>query len=165
MKDTIRIEQCGQCYIGYFSNIPGCYVQGKTKEETHQLLNEALTLFIRNYKDRHEFVYMESDAPILNQKIKYRKLSAKNLARVLKNFNYHLDLSNEKFVILRETEFPFRRLLIPNVTDLNYELVCKIFGKSNVTVLPPKVTNTSPQNESTRPVDEAPVTDYLNDRV
>ncbi len=132
MHNTIQIEQDGPWFIGSFSDIPGCYVQGRTFEEAKNLLGEALTIMVESYNMRQEPLNFEPDVPVVNKKIRFRKISGPRLARVLKDFSFHLEQATEEFILMRSTEFPFRRLLFPNASDLAEGILRRIFGNKNV---------------------------------
>ena len=135
MKFDVHIEFDGTNYIAYCINLIGCYAQSQTEYAVRQMIQEAVALYIDSYRQRYEPINPEMDIPQLDFQIKFKRISSEQLSNILIKLNYNLDLINDKFLLFRQTDFPFYRIVIPNVTNLSPIIVKKLFGEKNVILL------------------------------
>jgi predicted RNase H-like HicB family nuclease len=133
MKFNIKIEYDGKNYVALCSNLIGCYTQSNTEEGVKQTIREAISLYILNYEQRYEPFQPEPEMPQLHYHIKFKKISSEELANILEKLNYKLDIITKNFLLFRKLEFPFYRIIIPNVEELSPNILKKIFGEKNIT--------------------------------
>ena len=134
MNLKIKIENDTKFLVGFFPEVSGCYVQGRSMHEVQNLLKDALELYQKNYKQRREPFDPEPDVPKFNKKITFTKISSKQLTKVLNQLSYNLDNSDDNFLLFRNKQFPFDRILIPNRPQLSPIIIKKLFGDKNVIV-------------------------------
>ena len=54
MKYAVVFEKSATGYAAYVPDLPGCITTGKTKEETEQLIREAIELHIESLREHGE---------------------------------------------------------------------------------------------------------------
>ena len=132
MKFDIKILFDNEWFIGYSPGLLGCYVQDTSEMKVKKLIEKAIKIYIENYSQRYEPLIPEEEAPQINMKIKYTQISSEQLATILKKLGYNLEFGNDEFLLFRKKDFPFYRLLIPNVERISHQIILHIFGAKNV---------------------------------
>ncbi len=132
MKVIIKKEYDGHFYVGSCENLPGCYAQNENPEKLITDLRQAIEFYRKSYMTRNQDLPQHFDAPILDLKIRFDKLSTSKLKDILENYNFHEEKHNEKFLLFMNSSFPFNRVLVPITAELSPLIVAKIFGRDNI---------------------------------
>jgi hypothetical protein len=135
MKFSVKIEFDGKYVVGYIPNICGCYVQALKIQDISPLMKLAIEMYRDNYKFRMEPFSPEKEKPKFNQPIKVTIIDTEKLGTFFRKHLYSRETSNRYFQLYRKTQFPFDRILIPNVKILSPLILKKLFGSENVSVI------------------------------
>lgn len=132
MKIIVKKEFDGKNYIGSCENLPSCYVQSTLSENLVIELRKAIELYRKSYSKRNQSLPTAYDFPIIDRKIRFNKISSIQLADVLLRNNYHFESKDSDSLLFINSNFPFNRIHIPNVSELSPLIISKIFGKENI---------------------------------
>jgi hypothetical protein len=135
MKYQIEIVHDGTLWIAFSASFSGCFVQSAKKEELAGMMQQAMMAFRQSFTEHNEPFAPDSSIPSMRHHLTFRKMSANQLVKILKMEHYRVDHSDEQFLIFRNIEFPFNRVLVPNSNKLSPVIIRKIFGERNVTIL------------------------------
>lgn len=135
MKYSVKIEFDGKYVVGYVPNICGCYVQALKIQDISPLMKLAIEMYRDNYNIRMEPFSPESEKPKFKQTIKITNISTEQLGIFFRKNQYSRETSNRYFQLYRKTQFPFDRILIPNVKIISPLILKKLFGAENVSVI------------------------------
>ena len=101
---TIHQDEDG-VFIAEVSSLPGCVTQGTTRAEAIENIEEAIEIYIESVKAHGA----PSPPPFREETVKIGEA-----IKVLSKFGYKLDGQKDGHIILRQTEYPFRRIVVPN---------------------------------------------------
>ena len=132
MKIIVKKEFDGKNYIGSCENLPSCYVQSPSSEELIIELRKAVELYRKSYSKRNQGLPSSYDFPIIDRKIRFNKISSRQLAKILFKNHYHIESKESDSLLFLNSNFPFNRIHIPNVSELSPMIISKIFGKENI---------------------------------
>jgi len=135
MKFSVKIEFDGKFVVGYIPNMSGCYVQALKIQDITALMKLAIETYRDNYKLRMEPFTPEAERPKFNESIKITNIDSEQLGKYFRHNSYTRESSNKYFHLYRKAQFPFDRILIPNVKNVSPIIVKKLFGAENVTVI------------------------------
>ncbi len=132
MKIIVKKEFDGRSYIGSCENLPSCYVQSESSEGVVIELRKAIELYRKSYTKRNQALPTSYDFPIIDRKIRFNRISSNQLAKILIKNNYHLETQDSDSLLFINSNFPFNRIHIPNISELSPKIISKIFGKENI---------------------------------
>jgi hypothetical protein len=135
MKYSVKIEFDGKHVVGYVPQISGCYVQALKIQDLTPLMKYAIETYRDNYKLRMEPFSPEVERPKFNEPLKITGLDADQLGNYFRKNSYIRESTNKYFQLYRKSQFPFDRILIPNVKRISPLILKKLFGAENVTVV------------------------------
>ena len=132
MKIIVKKEFDGKYYIGSCENLPGCYAQADSSEKLLIELRKAIELYRKSYINRSQPLPNTFDAPVIDRKIRFNKISTSQLIKIFERSNYHIESTDNDSILMINSNFPFNRIHIPDVDELSPLIVSKIFGKENI---------------------------------
>ncbi len=135
MKFSVKIEFDGKYVVGYVPQLSGCYAQALKIQDLSPLMRLAIETYRDNYKLRMEPFSPEVEKPKFKESLKITSINADQLGNYFRKNSYIRESSNKYFQLYRKSQFPFDRILIPNVNKISPLILKKLFGAENVTVI------------------------------
>jgi len=131
MKISVEKEFDGHYYVACCTNVPGCYLQSENPENLDIDLEYGLEVYLENCLKRNHPFPNESDKSVLDVRIRFETISSEQLVKIFKRYHYYVDHHDNRIILFLNSEFPFNRVLIPNVVSISPLIIRKIFGKAN----------------------------------
>lgn len=135
MKIIVKKEFDGKYYIGSCENLSSCYAQSESSEKLLNELRKAIELYRKSYINRSQSLPVWHDAPVIDKKIRFNKISTGQLVKILERSSYHIEARDNDSILLINSNYPFNRILMPDTDELSPMIVSKIFGKENIIYL------------------------------
>lgn len=135
MKFAVKIEFDGKYVVGYVPDIGACYIQALNIKDITPLMKMAIEIYRDNYKMRMEPFTPEREKPKFKEFIQFSSIDSEKLGSHFRKNSYTCESSTKYFHLYRKSQFPFDRILIPNVKDISPLIVKKLFGAENVSVI------------------------------
>ena len=131
MKISVEKEFDGRFYVASCTNVPGCYMQVKSPENLDLELEYALQVYLENCLKRNQPFPNELDRPVLDVRIRFETISSNQLIKIFKRYHYYVDYEDFRVILFVNSEFPFNRILIPNIETMSPLIISRIIGKEN----------------------------------
>ena len=96
-------------FIAEVPSLPGCITQGATRTEAVKNIEQAIEIYIESIKAHGAPI----PPPIRKETVKFDEA-----IKALSKLNYELDRQKGSHVILRQTEYPFRRIIVLDRGDI-----------------------------------------------
>lgn len=128
MKFDYKLEIKNGVTIGYFPLIRNCYIQTNDTDNAKPLLKRAYSIYKSSYEARKENFYPDPETPAIQARLKNNTISTLQLSTLLRKFDYTIEEYHEDFVLFRNDNLPFNRILVPNTSVLSPMIVDKIFS-------------------------------------
>lgn len=112
-------------FVAEVPSLPGCISQGRTRTEAIENIEEAIEIYIESVK---------AHGPPVPPPIREKIVKVDEAIKVLSKFDYELDLQKGNHIILRQTKYPFRRVIVPEHEEIAKGTLRGIVSQVGLTV-------------------------------
>ena len=96
-------------FIAEVPSLPGCITQGATRAEAIKNIEEAIEIYIES---------VIAHGPPIPPPMRKETVKFDEAIKALSKFGYEIDGQKDGHIILRQTEYPFRRIVIPGDKEI-----------------------------------------------
>lgn len=91
-------------FVAEVPSLSGCISQGATRTEAIENIEEAIEIYIESVK---------THGPPVPPPVREESVKVEAVVKVLSKFDYELERQKGNHIVLRQTKYPFRRVIVP----------------------------------------------------
>ena len=96
-------------FIAEVPTLSGCISQGATKAEAVENITQAIEIYLES---------VEAHGAPSPPPFREKNITVQEIIRTLSKLNFELDRQKDSHIVLRQTEYPFRRIVVPDCQEV-----------------------------------------------
>ena len=113
-------------FIAEVPTLSGCISQGATRAEAVENIKEAIELYLESIGAHGA----PSPPPI-----RKKSVTVQEIVRTLSKLKFEIDCQKDSHIVLRQTEYPFRRIVVPDCQEMAQGTLRSIVKQAGLTTV------------------------------